>query len=96
MRDEARRYWQRVHEQREAEERDRQAWIADLKHRLGIRCIGDEEEPPRVEWPVLPDGYEAVPYKYFGMSTMMASRDLVHWYAKPEEMTTAELFNSLP
>ena len=51
LRDEAQRYWQRVRERREAEERDRRGWIEDVKRRLGIRCIGDEESPPG--WPVV-------------------------------------------
>jgi hypothetical protein len=36
-----RRFWQRVAERREAEEADRQRWIADVKLRLGLVCAGD-------------------------------------------------------
>ena len=79
------------------DDRERQAWIQDVKRRYGIRCIGDEEERPAVpEWPVLPEGATYVPYRYFGMSTMVASWDLVHWYAKPEGVTTEEFLSSPP
>jgi hypothetical protein len=93
LRDEAGRYWQRVREQREAEERDRRAWIADVKRRMGIRCAGDENEAAAVpEWPVLPDGaaYTCV------AEYAMASYDGVNFYVKPEGMPTAEWLASLP
>lgn len=92
LRDEARRYWRRFTEQREAEERDRREWIEDVKRRLGIRCIGDEDEVP--EWPIVdvPPGssYTVV------SDQAMASYDGVHWLVKPDGMTPAEFFASLP
>ena len=90
LRDEALRFWQRVTERREAEERDRQAWIADVKRRLGIRCIGDEEEQPA--WPVLPEGttYRTV------SEQAMVSYDGVNFYVKPDGMPLSEWWASLP
>jgi len=94
LRNEATRYWQRIREQREAEERGRQAWIEDVKHRLGLVTIGsDEEEPPaKPEWPVLPEGaaYTLV------SEHAMASRDGVNFYVKPEGVPLVEWWASLP
>jgi hypothetical protein len=44
LREESRRYWQRVTVAREAEEQDRREWIDGLKERWGLVTIG---EPPR-------------------------------------------------
>lgn len=76
----------------EAEERGRCEWLEDVKRRLGIRCLGDEGRVP--EWPVVdvPPGsaYTVV------ADQAMASYDGVHWLVKPESMTSAEFFASLP
>jgi hypothetical protein len=77
------------------EEGDRQAWVADVKHRLGIRCIGDEplraEVADYVGWPVIEEGatYTVV------SDQAMASWDGVNFYVKPDGMTTAEFWAAL-
>ena len=71
---------------------ERQAWIADVKERYGIRCIGDEQGPALPEWPVLADGPAWRVISEFAV----ASPDLVNWYEKPEGMSTAEFLESLP
>ena len=92
LRDEGRLYWRRHLERLEAEERDRREWIEGVKRRLGIRCIGDEEQPV---WPVL--DYVPPGSKWTVVSDQaMASYDGVHWLVKPEGMTSAEFFASLP
>lgn len=65
-------------------EEERQAWIDDVKRRLGIRCIGDEALAP--EWPVLEEGVTCTVVS----EQAMASPDGVHFYVKPGGMTTAE------
>jgi hypothetical protein len=50
LRDEARLYWQRAAERREAEERGRLEWIADVKRRYGLVCIGEVPQY-RLPWP---------------------------------------------
>jgi len=78
------------------DDEERQAWITDLKRKYGVRCIGDEEERPShlPEWPVL--DYVPGDATYTCIAEYaMASRDGVHWYEKPEDMTTEEFFSSL-
>ena len=91
LRDEGRLYWRRYLGRVEAEERDRREWIEDVKRRLGIRCIGDEAVP---EWPVL-DLPEGTTYRVIA-DQAMASYDGVHFYVKPDGMSAAEFFASLP
>lgn len=79
------------------EGRDQQAWIEDVKHRYGIRAIGDEETatlPPY--WPDLPEGAKPGDYQVVKLSPMMASPDGRHWYEKPDGMTTVEFLTALP
>lgn len=91
LRDEGRLWWRRHLERLEAEERGRREWIEDVKRRLGIRCIGDEAVP---EWPVL--DLEPGTTVTVVRDDAMASYDGVHWLVKPEGMTSAEFFASLP
>jgi hypothetical protein len=113
LRDEARRYWQRVRAQREAEERDRQAWIGEVKRRLRLVTIGDNpagpgwhalpggsayrmtNDLPAPEWPILPEGTSPGDWQVVSEQAM-ASRDGVNFYVKPEGMTLAEFWASLP
>jgi hypothetical protein len=96
LRDESRRYWQRVAERREAEERSRREWVSEVKQRLGIVCIGDEpgktELADYVGWPKVEEGatYTVV------SEHAMASLDGVNFYVKPDDMTFAEFLASLP
>ena len=90
LRDEARRYWQRVRERREAEERDRRAWIEGVKRRHGIRCIGDKAER-MPDWPDVPEG---TTYTTVG-EYAMASYDGVNFYVKPDGMPMAEWLSLL-
>lgn len=78
----------------DAEERDRREWIEDVKHRLGIRCFGDEERPAMPEWPVV-DLEPGSTYRVVGEQAM-ASYDGVHFYVKPDGMSFAEWWASLP
>lgn len=93
LRDEARRYWQRALERLDAEERDRREWIEDVKRRLGIRCIGDEDGQP--SWPVLDYVPEGSTWTVVA-DNAMASRDGVNFYVKPEGMPMSEWWASLP
>ena len=71
---------------------EQQEWIAGIKERYGIRCIGDEPRAAEVpDWPVGigPDWQIASEFA-------MAAPDLVHWYEKPDGMTMAEFLESLP
>lgn len=95
LRDEGRLWWRRHLERLEAEERDRREWIEDVKRRLGIRCIGDEPWLPVPEWPVL--DYVPPGSRWTVVSEQaMASYDGVHFYVKPDGMSAAEFFASLP
>lgn len=73
---------------------EQRAWIADVKRRFGLVTMGGEvEEQP--EWPVL--DYVPPGSKWTVVSDQaMASYDGVHWLVKPEDMTSAEFFASLP
>lgn len=92
LRDRAQWYWHHALERLEAEERDRREWVEDVMRRLGIRCIGDEEAEP--EWPVV----DVLPGSSYTVVSeqAMASYDGVHWLVKPDGMTSAEFFASLP
>ena len=73
-------------------EEERQAWIADVKERYGIRCIGDEEGPEQPAWP----DYVAEGATYQLVSEhAMASPDGVNFYVKPDDMPMAEFLASL-
>lgn len=77
------------------DDKDRQAWITDLKRKYGLRCIGDEEERPSrlPEWPVLdyvPGGTTYTCIAEYGLVW-----DGVHWYEKPEGMPMSEFLSSL-
>ena len=95
MRDASRRYWQRVAEQREAEERSRREWIGEVKQRLGIICW-DDETPlrPLPDWPVLPEGTRPGDWQTVSEQAM-ASLDGVNFYVKPDGMSFAEFLASL-
>lgn len=86
-------WWHQFSAKLDAEDRDRREWIEDVKHRLGIRCIGDEGEPPVPEWPVL-DLEPGTTYSVVS-DHAMASWDGVHFYVKPDGMTMAEWRDSL-
>jgi len=74
---------------------ERQAWITDLKRKHGVRCTGDEGDTPRLPaWPVLDYVPGGTTYTCVA-DYAMASWDGVHWYEKPEDMTTEEFFSSL-
>jgi hypothetical protein len=70
---------------------ERRLWIADVKRRLGIRCIGDEPAAKVPDWPVIEEGatYTVV------SDQAMASWDGVNFYVKPDGMTTAEFWAAL-
>lgn len=79
-------YWHQALERLEAGERDRQAWVEDVKHRLGIRCIGDRQvELAAVDVP------EGAAYRVISDETW-ASCDGVTFYRKPDWMGSAEFF----
>ena len=73
-------------------EEERQAWIADVKERYGIRCIGDDEKPQQPAW----RDYVAEGATYQVVSDQaMASLDGVNFYVKPDGMPMAEFLASL-
>ncbi len=75
---------------------ERQAWITEVKQRLGIVCTGDEpgkaELADYVGWPRVEEGatYTVV------SEHAMASRDGVNFYVKPDGMPLSEFWNSIP
>jgi hypothetical protein len=96
LRDESRRYWQRVRNQREAEERSRREWISEVKQRLGIVCWGDEAPSrPLPDWPALPEGTRPGDWKVVSEQAV-ASRDGINFYVKPEGMPLTEWWDSIP
>ena len=73
-------------------EEEGQAWIAEVKERYGIRCIGDEEVPQQPAW----QDYVAEGGAWQVVSDhAMASLDGVNFYVKPDDMPMAEFLASL-
>ncbi len=87
------------------DDEERQAWIAGLKRRYGLRCAGDEKEAPETpawqdyvpEWPALPRDEQGVPYRYFSLGPALVSPDGgEHWYEVPDDVPLSEFLSSLP
>lgn len=78
------------------DDEERQAWVAELKRRYGIRCIGDEEDGASrlPEWPAV-DVPEGATYTTVA-EYAMASYDGVNFYVKPDGMPMSEWWASLP
>jgi hypothetical protein len=109
LRDEARRYWQLEAEERDRRDwitdvkrrlglvtiDDNPAgpgWHA-LPGGSAFRMTNDL--PARQEWPVLPEGTSPGDWQVVSEQAM-ASRDGVNFYVKPEGMTFAEFWDSIP
>ena len=74
---------------------ERQAWIAGLKERYGIRCIGDEPRAAEApDWPAFVG--QARAWQAMSLGPAMVSLDGRHFYEVPDGMGTGEFLDSLP
>ena len=88
-------WWWRYAEQLDAEDRNRQEWISEVKQRLGIVCWDDKTPSrPLPDWPVLPEGTRPGDWQTVSEQAM-ASLDGVNFYVKPDGMSFAEFLASL-